>query len=138
MSSIGYKELYDLGGQVVGGMWDLPEIGQPRDDPFDKTETKSIQRGIDLSFWLPTSLSIQIGLKIQPNLLKVKKQWNLNDYKTGFLTHNKGKNPAVSGITGSTSNVINVQQLSQDVQMGCEETKQVEDKMEFIPSGWTW
>ena len=51
--------------------------------------------GLNYSFWLPTDIQIDIGLAVQPNLLKTRKQWTLNDYKTGWLLTNSGKNPPV-------------------------------------------
>ena len=43
-----------------------------------------------LDQWLPTDISMQIGLKILPNMRKVKEKFNLDSYKSGILGHVMG------------------------------------------------
>ena len=47
--------------------------------------------------WLPTEISFHVDLKIQPNLLKYKKKFNLNWYKMGLdnLDDYKGDTPII-------------------------------------------
>lgn len=95
--------------------------------------------GINLSFWLPTEMEISVSLGIQPNLIKHKKQWSNDRYKTGYLLTKSGKNPQVKLPT------LDTKILSEDIKDTCgnilgtlvkEET--VSENINFIPSGWTW
>lgn len=60
--------------------------------------------------WLPTEMTFRIELEVQPNLLKYKKQFNLNDYKMGLynLDAYKGGSkvyiPTKDGIKDCTNN----------------------------------
>lgn len=60
--------------------------------------------------WLPTEMTFRIELEVQPNLLKYKKQFNLNDYKMGIynLDSYKGGSkvyiPTSNGIQDCTNN----------------------------------
>lgn len=95
--------------------------------------------GINLSFWLPTEISIDISLAIQPNLIKHKKQWSLERYKSGYLMTNSGKNPGVSFDTMDTKLVENGfirDENCNKIHLFKEEN--VKEGMKFIPSGWTW
>lgn len=85
--------------------------------------------GIPLSFWLPMSLSMTIQLKIQQNLLKTRKQWSLEAYKSGYLMTTKGKNEQKEGKLLLTD-TIEMQESDM-----CQPTTETID---FIPSGWTW
>lgn len=105
-------------------------------------------KGLKYSFWLPTDIQIDISLAVQPNLLKTRKQWTLSGYKSGVLLTHSGKNPLVtipgrfnqkdlSAIT-SYSLKNDGQCNTPDVSGGqCDCLSQL-DKMQFIPSGWTW
>lgn len=59
--------------------------------------------------WLPTEMTFRIELEMQPNLLKYKKQFNLNDYKMGIynLDSYKGGSkvyiPTSNGIQDCTN-----------------------------------
>lgn len=120
-------------------IYDLTK-GGPEDVKKDSKTTESVQvHGIDLSFWLPTSLSINIGLLVQPNFIKTKKQWKLADYKSGLLTHWKGKNPPAKGMSTSTTTISNPQALESGQEgFACITTTTVSENLNFIPSGWTW
>ena len=106
-----------------------------------KPKVTSHERGINMSYWLPTELSITITLKIQPNLLKNRKQWSLDDYKTGLLMTSKGKNPPVDPIKW-------YEEIPEEFPVGTENGQQICDtkislkehisSTSFIPSGWTW
>ena len=101
--------------------------------------SRSINGGINVSFWLPTEIDIQIELLIQPNLIKTKKQWSLERYKSGFLLTHSGKNPSSSMKTFETEMVgtgrfVCTPTGKQEIMK--EEYKN--QKMDFIPSGWTW
>ena len=102
-------------------------------------------KGVNYSFWLPTDMQIDIGLAVQPNLLKVRKQWTLDDYKTGVLLTDSGKNPAVwlpSSIQSDT--LLAAKQMAySDPKDGdnCEQSPSSDNSgkyYKFIPSGWTW
>lgn len=80
-----------------------------------------------ISVWLPIAMSIQLTLSVQPNLLKTRKQWSLDDFKTGALMLQTRKN-------FTPPSKINISQEG-----GKNEFKiSVSDSPEFIPSGWTW
>lgn len=98
-----------------------------------KADSRVSQNGINLSFWLPTDLSISINFLVQPNILKVQKQWKLDDYKTGLLIHNKGKNPQVFAHLADNNNVIGKNIPNENIKC-----LPKEKLLEFIPSGWTW
>ena len=111
----------------------------------EKTDYKN--DGIVYSFWLPTDIQIDIGLAVQPNLLKTRKQWTLSGYKSGVLITNSGKNPMVT-IPGkmdyktlSSITQYNLKYTQQDnIDNVSDECKCLTgtDKLGFIPSGWTW
>lgn len=106
-----------------------------------KPKVTSHERGINMSYWLPTEMSITITLKIQPNLLKNRKQWSLDDYKTGLLMTSRGKNPPVDPIKW-------YEEVPEEFPVGTENGDQVcqtkislkehVSSTSFIPSGWTW
>ena len=124
-------ETYEEGEKKTVRVWK----NLPGTQPTISTHTN----GIDLSFWLPTSIEISIGLILQPNLLKTKKQWNLADYKSGLLTHDRGKNPPVYSNENIKTDVqYYTQQVTQNSFMMCKKVEQTEESMDFIPSGWTW
>lgn len=62
--------------------------------------------------WLPTEMSFKIDLEVQPNLLKYKKQFNLDDYKMGAynLDNYKGDTsiqiPTDNGLQDCTNQSI--------------------------------
>lgn len=62
-------------------------------DLSDKNHYVNINVGDELSYWLPTELSVNITLKVQPNLKKVYDQWSLKKYKSGELFKKNTKNP---------------------------------------------
>lgn len=98
---------------------------------------------IAYSFWLPTDIQIDIGLAVQPNLLKVRKQWTLDDYKSGVLLTNDGKNPEVWAPDLITNDkLLSAKKLIYDGEMtgkdGLEKCGINGDYISFIPSGWTW
>lgn len=103
------------------------------------------QSGLNYSFWLPTDIQIDIGLAVQPNLLKVRKQWKLENYKTGMLLTDSGKNPNV-WLPNSVvdDKLLGAKEGDQDQQDDCPCTQQEPTSnntgkyMNFIPSGWTW
>lgn len=101
------------------------------------SSTRNIDGGINLSFWLPTEIDISVSLAIQPNLLKHKKQWTLEGYKSGLLLTNSGKNPSASMKTFDTQ-LVGTGEM--DLTTCSEKMKEeyVNEKMDFIPSGWTW
>ena len=106
-----------------------------------------VNNGILYSFWLPTDIQIDIGLAVQPNLLKTRKQWTLKGYKSGVLLTNDGKNPLVE-IPGK----MDYKTLASITQYNLKYTQDGDadnvspectcltgtDKLGFIPSGWTW
>jgi len=111
------------------------------------TLEKNTSKGMKYSFWLPTDIQIDISLAVQPNLLKTRKQWTLAGYKSGVLLTHSGKNPLVT-IPGRFNqkdlSAITAYSLKNGVQCDtpksggqCECLSQL-DKMQFIPSGWTW
>ena len=111
----------------------------------EKTDFKN--NGMLYSFWLPTDIQIDVGLAVQPNLLKTRKQWTLNGYKSGVLLTNSGKNPFVE-IPGK----MDYKTLASITQYNLKYTQDGDvddvspectcltgtDKLGFIPSGWTW
>ena len=107
--------------------------------------SSSRQQGINYSFWLPTDIQIDIGLAVQPNLLKTRKQWTLDDYKTGVLLTNSGKNPAV-WLPGSidSDQLLSARKMaySNPDECKCIGSEPASDNAgryyNFIPSGWTW
>lgn len=101
--------------------------------------------GLNYSFWLPTDIQIDIGLAVQPNLLKTRKQWTLDEYKTGVLLTDSGKNPPVwlpSSI--QSDQLLSAKQMAySDPKDGhnCEQNPTSDNSgkyYNFIPSGWTW
>lgn len=56
---------------ITGGTTNITTNGNPNGDFY-------------FNNWLPTELKFQISLKIVPNLLKYKKQFDLNKYKMGL------------------------------------------------------
>lgn len=92
--------------------------------------------GINVSFWLPTEIDIQIELAVQPNMIKHRKQWSLSKYQTGYLLTKRGKNPSVSFDTLDTKEV-QTDQFDGDCNPIIE-TQNVKENLNFIPSGWTW
>lgn len=114
-----YKEQrtdYDVVTSTVG-----PILPRTVTSEYTVTKTKN---GINLSFWLPTELSISLNLLIQPNFIKTRKQWNLDRYKTGLMLTNRWKNPDMSydkvQVTETCNTAVKNKLLSS------------------IPSGWTW
>ena len=119
---------------------------------FDSSKEKSgttqwksdHSNGINYSFWLPTDIQIDITLAVQPNLLKVRKQWSLDGYKSGVLLTDSGKNPEVwlpSSI--QTDQLLSAKQYAQqhlDGEEICQypASNSPAIKYKFIPSGWTW
>lgn len=104
------------------------------------SSTRDINGGINLSFWLPTEIDVNIELSIQPNLLKHKKQWTLEGYKSGLLLTNSGKNPSASIKTFDTT-MVGTNEFEYDVNCNKKEIMKEEyarEHMSFIPSGWTW
>lgn len=102
---------------------------------------KNINGGINLSFWLPTEIDVDITLAVQPNMIKHKKQWSLERYKSGYLMTNKGKNPMVSFDTPETKIIEDKDYI--EVNGECNEIintreENVKTSLSFIPSGWTW
>lgn len=130
ISSIGEGE--DL---VTGDKW-----GSSSRTTFSSTrwrytgESKTIEGGVQLSFWLPTEMSINIGLLVQPNVLKEQKQWTLDGYKSGLLMTNRGKNPSVVSSSSQVP-IMGTDAQGNSVQCGC---KEVNEFHKFIPHGWTW
>lgn len=126
------------------------DIGSPKPISTKKTEH------LKLSFWLPTEISITLGLKVQPNMLKTRKQWTLDAFKTGLLLTEKGKNPSsirkvISGTSvkettkevpllqgGLTSNGELSQNLCTTIKKYDVEYKYDVKSTNYIPSGWTW
>lgn len=119
--------------------------------------------GLKLSFWLPTELELSLQLKIQPNLLKVKKQWDLDDYKTGILLTPEGKSTQFAVASKTKKVGLGVYEHSElsgyfdckyieitdkdgnkKISEGYEAYDFVTEKYktrvasDFIPSGWTW
>jgi hypothetical protein len=90
--------------------------------------------GVQLSFWLPTEMSINIGLLVQPNVLKEQKQWTLDGYKSGLLMTNRGKNPSVVSSSSQVP-IMGTDAQGNSVQCG---SKEVNEFHKFIPHGWTW
>lgn len=115
------------------------DIGNMVNKTIGSSNSKVSQRGINLSFWLPTDLTITVNLVVQPNVLKVQKQWKLDDYKTGLLIHNKGKNPPVPNNTfvDEILEPIGMDIPSGKMQCIKKEVLKV-NNLELIPSGWTW
>ena len=107
--------------------------------------SSSRSKGINYSFWLPTDIQIEIGLSVQPNLLKTRKQWTLDDYKTGVLLTNTGKNPSVWMPTSITNDqLLSAKNIAYNIpdECGCVGKELTSDNsgkyVNFIPSGWTW
>jgi hypothetical protein len=82
---------------------------------------------------------------IKGDLLKVRKQWTLDDYKTGVLITDSGKNPQVwlpSSIQSDT--LLAAKQMAySDPKDGdnCQQNPSSDESgkyYKFIPSGWTW
>lgn len=132
---------------------DIYTKSQP--DPFDSysksVSIKEHKDGISMSFWLPTEMSLELQLVVQPNLLKTKKQWSLNGYKTGLLMTNNSKNPSSKVKTGKKNYIFTGAPLMEsfvdsdgrfiDANNTCITALDVEDEYKqsnFIPSGWTW
>ena len=113
---------------------------------------------VRLSFWLPTELTLTLQLKIQPNLLKTKKQWDLDDYKTGLILTNKYKTTKWGTNTVgyefetedeegkytyvNTQSSVMIEHTDKDgnrTQVK-KEGKPIYTRENFnsIPSGWTW
>ena len=95
--------------------------------------------GINLSFWLPTEMEISVSFGIQPNLIKHKKQWSNDRYKTGYLLTKRGKNPQVKLPT------LDTKIISEDIKDTCGnilgtlvKEEGITENINFIPSGWTW
>ena len=96
----------------------------PIDTKTVKYNTSTTKNGINLSFWLPTELTLSLNLLIQPNFIKTRKQWNLDRYKTGLMLTDKWKNPDMSYDKVQVSEMCNTT---------------VKNKLlSSIPSGWTW
>ncbi len=93
--------------------------------PPEVRKSTVTKNGINLSFWLPTELTMSINLLVQPNFIKTRKQWNLDNYKTGLMMTNNGKNPTM----------VYDNQL-ETTKEGC--LKKVNKTYSSIPSGWTW
>ena len=94
--------------------------------------------GINVSFWLPTEIDIQVELAIQPNMIKNKKQWSLPAYKTGYLLTGSGKNPMVSLDTLDTTQIFTTIMDENCNPQQVASTEPVKENLNFIPSGWTW
>ena len=144
----GYKELQDLGnaGNIIQE-WKLPDIGAPGDDYSIKKTVRTTKNGINMSYWLPTELTLSLGLRIQPNLLKTRKQWSLDGYKTSLLMTNNSKNPPVSMTSVLQEQVekpLNKKEADSNGKLVNMCTFELKDKKvtsniyDFIPSGWTW
>ena len=150
------SDIHDYSIDVIGTTDYGKKIGEIND-----VIGTTVSDGIKLSFWLPTELDLTLQLKIQPNLLKVKKQWDLDDYKTGILLTEKGKTTQFAKVsktkkvpTGIYSHDIDGFQFSSiceyvedsngNKNKGEMETETVEKtyktrvESDFIPSGWTW
>lgn len=93
-----------------------------------KSFIKDIEGGVKLSFWLPLLLNMRIQLKVQPNLLKTRKQWSLEKYKSGELLSTHGKNPSAKLRQFEAMKAKDGSCLSPTS----------ENTIDFIPSGWTW
>lgn len=129
-------------------------FGEPvyeQDDPNDNysksTSIKEHKDGITMSYWLPTELTLSLGLKIQPNLLKTRKQWFLDGYKTSLLMTNNSKNTLVSMTSVLQEQVekpLNKKEADSNGKLVNMCTFELKDKKvtsniyDFIPSGWTW
>lgn len=119
--------------------------------PVGGQSTSYKDNGIVYSFWLPTDIQIGITLAVQPNLIKTRKQWTLEGYKSGILLSNKGKNPPVMmpGKIGEEAlSAINSFSLNTPENPGNDTSSQTcstpcpcgdeREQLNFIPSGWTW
>ena len=124
----------------------LPKGGILQEIKTNKSLSGSTsENGLNYSFWLPTDIQIEIGLAVQPNLLKTRKQWTLKDYKTGWLLTNSGKNPPVwlpDSIQSDQLLAAKREAYSSPSDGNCicqEPTSDESGKYyNFIPSGWTW
>lgn len=146
------KEHIPAGYRIFGKTDFFGEPVYEQDDPNDNysksTSIKEHKDGITMSFWLPTELSLELQLAVQPNLLKTKKQWSLNGYKTGLLMTNNSKNPSVRYKVGTKAKNVEVPILQSFadsngniVDNACSIARIDEDvysQSNFIPSGWTW
>lgn len=90
-------------------------------DNYKVTQTKN---GINLSFWLPTELSINLDISVQPNFIKTNKQWNLDRYKMGLMLTEKWKNPPI--VYGKEQITVNCEEVPKEL------------TLTSIPTGWTW
>ena len=73
---------------ITGGTTNIATNGNPNGDFY-------------FNNWLPTELKFQIALKIVPNLLKYKKQFDLNKYKMGLYNlENQNVNLAIPTDNG--------------------------------------
>lgn len=102
-----------------------------------------------LSNWLPTELTISLSLKVQPNQLKVKKQFDLNEYKMGLMFLDASKNgsyvyePTTFGelqqVSSQQMAFENTNQIAQEQRMCITKTDlPKKDTITFDKSGWTW
>lgn len=119
-------DIIETGGVVSYGV--DRRAGYVEQDPLVK------EGGVQLSFWLPTEISISISLLVQPNVLKEQKQWTLDRYKSGLLMTNRGKNPSVVSNSKEIDVLVHDEKLNQCVM----ETQTVNEFYKFIPHGWTW
>lgn len=133
-----YTDIKDENGNVTGY-----DTKGPVDVPVSTYENHD--HGINYSFWLPTDIQIEISLAVQPNLLKIRKQWTLDDYKSGVLLTESGKNPAVwlpNSIT--VDKLLSAKKVAYNSPNGGENecpqpTSDNSGKWyKFIESGWTW
>lgn len=97
--------------------------------PFSPIKEDSV-----LKFWLPTELSLTIKLLTQPNPIKTKKVFNLNDLKMGVLnTKNYRNNSTVTfALPGSSYGVGSGGNTDSNDNSGLNQI------YTFNNSGWTW
>lgn len=132
----GYISYTDKTGEVIE-MWD-----DINDDHTKTTSVETSKTGINMSYWLPTELQLELQLKIQPNLFKTKKQWSLDGYKTSLLMTNNSKNPPIPISAKETEkNNIGIMYSTFNEPVGycpISTKEEVTETKDSIPSGWTW
>ena len=116
-------------------------------DKLDVPSIRTSKNGIDMSFWLPTELTLTLQLKVQPNLLKTRKQWSLDGYRSMLLMTYNSKNPPVTSTetileevevpTGQTITTKEGMEVPSCTK-GFKSKKVTTTLFDFIPSGWTW
>lgn len=97
---------------------------------------------LTFSYWLPLELIISIELDTQPNLLKHKKLFNLDDYKTGvlFLNNDQTVSDLKTVSPKEYTSVVFIDDLKTGATMvkGKQEYDYKLNSYSFNKSGWFW